>query len=309
MTESNPGAVVKQFILPAHWRRETALGSTGRSSMRSAWAGTGLLWLFVVGMASANVEEAPVGGLIEQALRSDHREPANVARDRFRHPREVLEFFGLRHDMRVAEIWPSTGWWTEILAPVLREHGEYTAVGFCIDAPNTPAYRTRITAGFTAKLAADPSQYDRVRHSDLGIGHCDEIATPNSLDLVLTFRNAHNWLKSGDAAAVFEAAFRAMKPGGVLGLVDHRAPEGQTEAAQDQSGYVTESRVIAAAEAAGFKLDAKSEVNANPRDTADHPKGVWTLPPSLRLGEQDRLHYLAVGESDRMTLRFVKPPH
>ncbi|HEV2271167.1 MAG TPA: hypothetical protein VGR92_17070 [Steroidobacteraceae bacterium] len=234
---------------------------------------------------------------LAQVIAGPQRTPAFKARDRYRHPLEDLEFFGLKPDMTVVEIWPSGGWWTEILAPYLRAHGKYYAAG-------QPASRE---ATLQDKLAAAPQYYDRVIVTEAGPPDHWRIAPAGSVDLVLTFRNVHNWLAGGYAKEMFAAMYRALKPGGVLGLEEHRAAPGTTLADWVNTGYVSEDFVIGLARGAGFRLAAKSEINANPKDTKDYPDGVWTLPPTLALGEKDRAKYLAIGESDRMTLKFVKP--
>jgi len=233
---------------------------------------------------------------LAEVIAGPQRTPAFQARDRYRHPLQGLEFFGLKPDMSVVEIWPSGGWWTEILAPYLRAHGKYYAA-------LQPPFRD---AAFHEKLAAAPQYYDRVIVTEAG-PHRWRLAPPGSVDLVLTFRNVHNWLAGGYAKEMFAAMYRALKPGGVLGLVEHRAPPGTTRADWVKTGYVSEDFVIGLARQAGFRLAAKSEINANPKDTKNYPRGVWTLPPTLALGQKDRGRYLAIGESDRMTLKFVKP--
>lgn len=263
----------------------------------------GLLAILCLGLVSATTSADP----FDRALAGDHRDPANAARDGYRNPKATLEFFGLRPDMTVVEIWPGRGWYTEILAPVLREQGRLYAAGFVIDSEDTNDYRRQIQAAYLDKLAARPDVYDQVIVTAMGPPDHYDIAPEGSADLVLTFRNVHNWTKGGFAEPVFAAFHRALKPGGVLGIVEHRAAEGTSMDDMFASGYVTESLVIELAEAAGFRFDGRSEINANPRDTKDHPRGVWTLPPTLRLGDEDRDKYLAIGESDRMTLRFVKP--
>lgn len=250
---------------------------------------------------------ADTSDLLDAALTGEHRDPANRARDRFRHPKETLLFFGLEEDMTVVEIWPGRGWYTEVLAPVLRKEGNFFAAGFSLAAKRPPKWRRNMQLGYLQKLGAHPAVYGRVIASDLSVPDRTEIAPPGSADLVLTFRNVHNWMKGRYAPAVFDAMYRALKPGGVLGVVEHRASPGTSIETMVRSGYVTEAHAIELAHEAGFLLDARSEINANPNDTADHPRGVWTLPPTLRLGEQDRARYLAIGESDRMTLRFRKP--
>ncbi len=268
---------------------------------------TCLLFFMAVVSLSAGATGDGTGAKIVKAMAGDHREPANVARDRYRHPRETLEFFGLRDDMTVVEIWPSRGWYTEILAPVLIERGNFFAAAFSLVARRTPDWRRDMNMEFFAKLGAHPEVYRRVIVSDLSVPERTEIAPPGSADMVLTFRNVHNWMKGEYAPGVFEAMYRALRPGGVLGVVEHRAAEDTPMHMMIESGYVTEDEVIRLAHEAGFIFEARSEINANPRDTKDHPRGVWTLPPTLRLQELDRDRYLAIGESDRMTLRFRKP--
>ena len=237
------------------------------------------------------------------------REPANVARDQYRHPAQTLAFFGVKPDMTVLEIWPSGGWYTEILAPYLRANGQYVAV------VNGPAYATtdktrdawaETNAKLRAKVAARADAYGSPVFLEVD-PKAPVLGEPGSADAVLTFRNVHNWVMQDTQAEWFEAFYEVLKPGGVLGVVDHRARAGAPAEEMKTSGYLPEEAVIAMAIRAGFRLEARSEVNANPKDTADHAKGVWTLPPTLRLGEVDKDKYLAIGESDRMTLRFVKP--
>ncbi|MDI3260496.1 MAG: methyltransferase [Sinobacteraceae bacterium] len=246
-------------------------------------------------------------GALARAIDSPARTPAFRARDRFRHPLQTLEFFGIRPNMTVVEIWPSAGWYTEILAPYLRDRGHYYAAGFAVSLPGVPDFYRRTASVFAAKLAADPSCYDRVTVTEFQPPQRTAICPPGSADLVLTFRNVHNWISGGYEQAAFDAFYRALKPGGVLGVVEHRARPYTTLEQTKASGYVNEAYVKALAANAGFRFVAASPVNDNPRDTKDYPKGVWTLPPTLRLGEVDRAKYLAIGESDRMTLKFVKP--
>jgi len=247
------------------------------------------------------------GASLAEVIAGDHRTPEFAARDRYRHPRETLEFFGVKPDMTVVEVWPGGGWYTEILAPYLRERGTYYAAGFVVSDADAPAYRRNLTAKFKEKLEARPELYDRVRVTELGRPDRWEACPPGTADLVLTFRNVHNWMGADYERDMFRAFHAALKPGGTLGVVEHRARPGTSLEQMKKSGYVTEEYVIEVATAAGFRLVAKSDVNANPSDTTDHPEGVWTLPPTLRLGEKDRAKYLAIGESDRMTLKFVKP--
>jgi predicted methyltransferase len=244
---------------------------------------------------------------LDTLLAGDWRDPANVARDIWRHPKETLGFFGVTPDQRVLEISPGRGWYTEILVPLLRERGHY--VGAVSDPAAAPDERVRdyfakSNADLRAKLAARPDAYGTVELREID-GAQPDFGPPSSVDTVLTFRNVHNWLAAGQAEAMFKGFYDVLKPGGVLGVVEHRAagevPPG------DKSGYVGQDQVIGLAKAAGFEFEASSEINANPKDIKDHEAGVWSLPPSLRLGDKDRQKYLAIGESDRMTLRFRKP--
>lgn len=246
---------------------------------------------------AAHAAPLPPSPTLSQVIAGPQRTQAFRARDRYRHPLQVLRLFGLKPRMCVVEIWPSGGWWTEILAPYLRAHGTYYAA----------LQQSSEDAGFRDKLAAAPQYYDRVIVTRAGPPDHWQIAPAGSVDLVLTFRNVHNWLAGGYEKKMFAAMYRALKPGGVLGLVEHRAAPGTTRADWVKTGYVSQDFVIALARQAGFRLVAKSEVNANPRDTKNYPKGVWTLPPTLEMGQKDRAKYLAIGESDRMTLKFVKP--
>lgn len=242
---------------------------------------------------------------LEAILAGDHRSAGNRARDTWRHPRETLEFFGLRPEMSVIEIWPGAGWYTEILAPYLRGRGRYIAAHW--DPEGRPEFLRNTVRAYREKLSARPDLYDRVQMVVLAPPAQTAMVEPESVDMVLTFRNIHNWMANGQAQAVFDAMYRVLKPGGVLGVVEHRARSDEPQDPHARSGYVREDHVIGLAGQAGFVLEARSEVNANPADTRDHPGGVWALPPTLRHGEQDRERYLGIGESDRFTLRFRKP--
>ena len=238
------------------------------------------------------------------------REPANVARDQYRHPAQTLAFFGVRPDMHVIEIWPSTGWYAELLAPYLRANGQYLAVINNPEAATTDRSReswAEANAKLRAKVAARPDAYGTTVQFVEIDPKAPVLGAPGSVDAVLTFRNVHNWVMAGTEGDMFEAFFEVLKPGGVLGVVDHRARAGAPAEEMKTSGYLPEEAVIAMAIRAGFRLEARSGINANPKDTANYPDGVWTLPPRLALGDKDREKYLAIGESDRMTLRFVKP--
>jgi predicted methyltransferase len=230
--------------------------------------------------------------------------PEERARDAYRHPKETLLFFGIRPEMKVLEVWPEPGWYTEIIAPLLREKGRYYAGVITADPANK--HITQRLENFRAKLAARPDLYDRV----IVVTFPGDVGTAMpaaSLDMVVTFRNIHNWMSQSTAAQMFAAMYRALKPGGVLGVVEHRGNPAVPQDPQAKSGYVNEDYAIKLIEAQGFRLVAKSEVNDNPKDTKDYEQGVWTLPPTYRLGAKDHDKYAAIGESDRFTLRFVKP--
>ena len=251
----------------------------------------------------ASTATAPTTQAFTALLAGAHRTPGNVARDPHRHPAETLAFFGIRDDSTVVEILPgSAGYYMEILAPWLRDRGMYIAAGRDESAP--PAYLADHQK-LLARLAAEPQLYGRVAVTRFNADR-HEIAPAGSADFVITFRNLHNWMDRGELDGALRAFHRALKPGGVLGVVDHRGRSDLSQEAQMKSGYVRQDVAIEAIERAGFRLVAASEVNANPRDTKDHPQGVWTLPPTYRLKDQDRAKYEAIGESDRFTLKFVK---
>jgi predicted methyltransferase len=243
---------------------------------------------------------------LQAAIAASHRAEADKARDKYRHPLETLTFFGVKDNMTVVEVWPGRGgWYTDILAPFLKERGMYYAAG--VDPQSSVEGRRTAAKSFKDKLAANPALFGSVKETILTPPTYVDIAPEGSADMVLTFRNVHNWMADGQAEAAFKAMYKALKPGGTLGVVEHRGNPKVPQDPKAASGYVNEDVVIKMAEAAGFKLEGKSEINANPKDTKDYPQGVWTLPPVLRLKDVDKEKYLAIGESDRMTLKFVKP--
>lgn len=239
---------------------------------------------------------------LEPILAADHRAEEHRARDAWRHPGETLQFFGVTPATTVVEIWPGAGWYTEILAPLVRDKGKL----YCAHLdPASSAYARNTTEAFQAKLKARPDLYDRVTVTTLAAPPAkNEIAPPGSADVVLTFRNMHNWMMFGWERPAFEAMHAALKPGGVLGVVEHRGDPRTPQDPKAASGYVNEQYAIALIESVGFKLVARSEINANPRDTKNYEKGVWALPPTYAAG--DREQYARIGESDRFTLKFVK---
>jgi predicted methyltransferase len=271
--------------------------------------------LLAAGIVSATADPASTGEAsstassderLERAIASPQREAEDRARDAYRHPRETLLFFDLEPDMHVLELWPGGAWYTEILATFLSPDGKLAVTNFDPHGPaDEPA--TRYGKQLADKLAADPARFAAVETVEIDPPDRLVLGEPGSYDVVLTFRNNHGWINGGYHDAIYREVFRVLKPGGVFGVVQHRAQEGADPIASAKQGYVPEAFVVAAAERAGFELEDRSEVNANPKDTRDHPKGVWTLPPTYRLGDEDREKYEAIGESDRMTLRFVKP--
>ena len=241
---------------------------------------------------------------LDRILAGEHRSAENRARDPYRHPKETLLFFGIRPNMHVVEVWPGQGWYTEIIAPLVRDKGKYYAAVMAPDLASQ--YISNQLKNYQDKLAGNSELYGKVAVTTLGPEGRD-IAPPASVDMVVTFRNLHNWMAQDWAPQAFGAMFKALKPGGVLGVVEHRGNPQTPQDPKAKTGYVNEDYAIKLIEAQGFKLVAKSQINANARDTKDYEQGVWTLPPSFRLGEQDKDKYRAIGESDRFTLKFVKP--
>ena len=252
-----------------------------------------ILMIFISSIPNLNSHD------LQSAVNSEDRDSKNVARDSSRHPLETLSFFGIESDMTIIELSPGGGWYTEILANFLHEPGNLIAAHF--DPNSERAYFKRSRANFEKKMGAN-SMFDNVQMSAIN----SNLAKPNSVDAVLTFRNLHNWL-GAEMDLIFSNSYKALKPGGIFGVVEHRAKPGTSMDVMKKSGYVTEEHAIEIANKHGFELVAKSEINANPKDTKNYPGGVWTLPPNLRLKDVDREKYLEIGESDRMTLLFKKP--
>ena len=273
-------------------RRKTLVCRVLAMAMSLAWVA-----------AAAQTTEA----LLDQAIAGEHRASASKARDKYRHPRETLLFFGLKPDMTVVEIWPAGGWYSHILAPLLRDKGKLYLAHVAIENPKLQDWQRESREKLAAAFASKPEIFGTPVFTSLGPPEYVAIAPPASADMVLTFRNVHNWSLAKTDAVVFKAFFEALKPGGILGLVEHRANPGTQFEQQVKSGYMTEAYVIELAQKAGFRLLEKSEVNANPKDSKDHPHGVWTLPPLRRGFFLNAQKYLEIGESDRMTLKFEKP--
>jgi predicted methyltransferase len=258
-----------------------------------------------IAVAAQSGKAAPKGdAALQAAVAAPHRSEANRARDAWRHPAETLAFFGIKPTDTVVELWPGGGWYTEILAPYLAERGQLIVAA--------PAGRP--TDSLNKRLDGNAELYGKVQRANFPTLLGGTAVAPGTADAVLTFRNVHNWRmgymqpeKSDYSEAAFREIYAMLKPGGVLGIEDHRLPESASADREKTSGYIKVSTVRALAEKAGFRFAGASEINANPKDTADWPKGVWTLPPTLAEGDTDRAKYQAIGESDRMTLKFVKP--
>jgi len=247
---------------------------------------------------------AHVDPQLQAVIDSELRPVADKARDPYRHPAQTLTFFGLKPTMTVVELWPFGGWYTRILAPYLHGHG--TLYAAAMDPISSDPKDKAYNAEFAAMLAAHPQVFDGVRMTVLAKGKM-QLAPDGSADLVVTFRNIHNWVWEGMEKEVFAAAFRALKPGGTLGVEEHRNNDPNFVPKLPGQAYVGEQFAIDLIQSVGFRLVGQSNVNRNPRDTKDYPKGVWTLPPVYAEGDKDRAKYAAIGESDRFTLRFVKP--
>jgi predicted methyltransferase len=264
----------------------------------------------------AQASDLPVEARVERAMFGEHRSVANQERNPYRHPVGTLGFLGLEDGMTVLEIWPGAGWYTEILAPVMRHHGQFVVAGYDVDVPDQPDYRYRLQQTMLDKFAANPDLYDQVAVVPFSPPQSGSLGAADSFDLILTFRNVHGWVGDGIAPQIFAEFARVLKPGGILGVVQHRAADGADPAATAPMGYVSEQAVIDLAREAGLYLEARSEVNANPKDTRDHEQGVWSLPPGFAMCNETENEemladcqktYRAIGESDRMTLRFRKP--
>lgn len=271
-------------------------------SIKSVFLKASLL-LLVSSQAFSNI--AMAGDSLTKFAKGKHRSESNVARNEFRHPVETLKFFGIEPSMTVVEISPGGGWYAEILAPYLKEHGTYIAAGY--DPKSKSEYFSSNAKKFADKLAADPKHYSKAKLSVMQAPGQLDFATKNSVDMVVSFRNTHNWASRGHAEAVYAAIYKSLKPNGVFGLVQHRAGDKNPADTSGKKGYLKTADIISMATKAGFVLQAQSEINANPKDTKDYEAGVWSLPPVYRLKDKDRAKMTAIGESDRMTLKFVKP--
>lgn len=259
--------------------------------------------LLAASCSTTSTREATAAAL-DNILAGSQRSAENSARDRYRHPKETLLFFGIRPEMKVLEVWPEPGWYTEIIAPLVRERGKYFAAVIAPDPDSQ--YVTDRLSDYHQKLTSKPDVYGAVEVVTLPTDGSD-VVPAGTLDMVVTFRNIHNWMARDSAGQVFATLYRALKPGGILGVEEHRGNAAMAQDLKAKSGYVNEDYAIRLIEGQGFQLVGESQVNANPKDTKDYEQGVWTLPPTYRLGEKDRQKYADIGESDRFTLKFVKP--
>ena len=264
-----------------------------------------VLWALLLAISFSSAQAAGDSTSLERAISGKQRSTEHKARDKYRHPQQTLEFFDVKENMTVVEIWPGEGWYTEILAPYLEDKGKLYVAHFSPAAKEH--YFKKVLGNFVNKMHKQPKVYGKVELTALQPPESMQIAPDGSADRALTFRNIHNWMKNDQAAAVFSAMYKALKPGGILGVVEHRNSHLKPQDTRAESGYVSEDYVIALARNAGFEFLGKSEINANSKDTKDYPAGVWTLPPSLALKDKDRNKYIAIGESDRMTIKFIKP--
>jgi len=279
---------------------QVTLGALGKIVSRGL-AGGCVALVLAGGFAAGGFAAGAFAATLDQVIAGDHRSPQNKARDKYRHPKETLEFFGLRPDMTVVEIWPGGGgWYQEILAPYLHDKGVYYSAGN--DLSETKGYRFRANQQIAARIAEKPALYGKVIVTELAPPAKLDIAPAGSADMVLSFRNFHNWQMAGVEKDVLGAIYRALKPGGVFGITDHRS-----ETSSGKDGYVKPADLLAAAQEAGFVLAAESEINANPKDGKNHARGVWTLPPRLAGDPADHARMKAIGESDRFTYKFIKP--
>jgi predicted methyltransferase len=256
----------------------------------------------LAGGCASTATRTETAAQLDRTLAGQQRNDADRARDPWRHPKETLLFFGLRPEMTVVEITPNPGWYMKVIAPLLRENGRYIAA---LPARGAEEYSERELAQFKELLAAWPEYFDKVDIAPFLPGQ--PIAPDGTADLVVTFRNVHSWMARDSAEAAFESMYRVLKPGGTLGVVEHRGNPAIPQDPRARTGYVNQDYAIRLIEKAGFRLVATSEINANPKDTKDHPRGVWTLPPTYAEGDKDRARYQTIGESDRFTLKFVKP--
>lgn len=260
--------------------------------------------IMLVAIVASCTALTSVADSLKSVVSGDHRTEKNVIRDVYRNPQETLAFFGINEEMTVIENWPGGGWYTEILAAYLKDKGHYIAATYNRNPDTQKSWQARLNKEFDETFTANKKTYGELKVVSFSPGIDKELAMPGTVDAILDFRNAHNWIRSA-AVEVPSTWYKALKKGGIVGIVDHRMDDNKPYI--PANGYVHEAQVIEIMEKQGFKFVDKSDINSNPRDTKDHPKGVWTLPPTLAEKDANRNKYLAIGESDRMVLKFVKP--
>jgi predicted methyltransferase len=275
---------------------------TGRASVLACVLGAAAL---MAGCSTTTPSRETTASAIDVALAGSQRSAADRGRDRYRHPKQTLLFFGIRPGMRVLQVWPESGWYTEIIAPLLQARGVGYIAGVIAPDPGSRFLEARL-ASYHRLLASRPDLYGGVRVVTFPLNGAD-VLQPGAVDMVMSFGDLHEWMALGDAQQALATIYRALAPGGVFGVVDNRGDPAVPQDPRARNGYVRQDYAVRLVEAAGFRLVASSEVNANPKDTRNYPAGVWTLPPDYRLGNIDRARYEAIGESDRFTLKFVKP--
>ena len=275
---------------------------TGRPAVLACVLGAAGL---VAGCSTTTPSRETTASAIDVALAGSQRSAADRGRDQYRHPKQTLLFFGIRPGMRVLQVWPESGWYTEIIAPLLQARGVGYIAGVIAPDPGSRFLEARL-ASYHRLLASRPDLYGGVRVVTFPLNGAD-VLQPGSVDMVVSFGDLHEWMALGDAQQALATIYRALAPGGVFGVVDNRGDPTLPQDPRARNGYVRQDYAIRLIEAAGFRLVASSEVNANPKDTRNYPTGVWTLPPDYRLGNIDRARYAAIGESDRFTLKFVRP--
>lgn len=300
LAKAGPAQYARHILKPLMEQREMPYPLLTRMVI----VGAALAMLGGCAALTADDPREATRALLEEAAEGEHRSAENRERNRYRNPVDTLMFFGLEPDMTVVELWPGGGWYTEVLAPVLHERGQLVAANF--DTDSDVEYQAEMGKNYLEKLAANAEVYGNVTTRPFDPPRKSTLGDPESADMVVTFRNLHGWIQNDAEEAIFRAVHDVLRSGGIFGVVQHRAPQGTDPEAMAEQGYVPEEYVIELAQRSGFRLAERSEINANPDDTANHPRGVWTLPPTLALGDEDREKYLEIGESDRMTLKFVK---
>lgn len=262
-----------------------------------------ILNILLLAVVTIMVSHSTLADALRSVIAGDHRQEKNVLRDVYRNPYETLSFFGIEQNMTVVESWPGGGWYTEILGAYLKDQGQLIAATYDRNPETQQKWQARLNKNFDENFVAKTDIYGKIAVVGFSPGNGTDLAEPGTVDAILDFRNAHNWIKSAPDA-VPEAWHKSLKKGGIVGLVDHRMDA--KEPYNPKNGYVHEAQIVEIMEKHGFKFVGKSEINSNARDTKDHPSGVWTLPPTLARKAEEKNKYLAMGESDRLVMKFEK---